>query len=235
MFDKVISYAEQSDPVKEAYRVLRTNIQFCDFDKRIKTIAITSCNPGEGKTTTSLNLSIIMAKTGMKVLLVDADLRKSMFLKSLGPKENLGLSNIIAGYNTLDELVVEGEIENFYYLPSGPKPPNPSELLNSEGFKDFLRQAKCKFDMVIIDTPPLGAVIDCAVISTEVDGTIIVIEANHTERFQALRLKEQLEKVGAIILGVILNKIDKRQYKNYYRYYNYYGRETKNTRLFNKI
>lgn len=214
-------------PVEEAYKVLRANIQFCGFNKKVKTLAITSCNPGEGKTTTAVNLSISMARAGMKVLLIDADLRKPMVMKRLGYNNEVGLSNLIAGYSTPEETITRTNTENFFYIACGPKPPNPAELISSSAFKEFLNQMESLYDIIIIDTPPLGAVIDCAVVSAQVDGTLIVIESNEVEYQQVLRVKEQLEKVGAGILGVVLNKIRKHQYKEYCNNYNYYGTDRK--------
>lgn len=214
-------------PVEEAYKVLRTNIQFCNFNKGIKTMAITSCNPGEGKTTTAINLAISMAKSGMKVLLIDADLRKPMLMKHLGGNNDVGLSNLISGYSTTEEVINSTDVDNLYFIACGPKPPNPAELIGSSRFGELLKEAERKFDMVIIDTPPLGSVIDCAIISAQTDGTLIVIESKAIDYQNAQRVKEQLERANARILGVVLNKVSKSDYKNYYSYYNYYGRARK--------
>lgn len=216
-----------STPAEEAYRVLRTNIQFCGFDNRIKTLTITSCNPGDGKTTTCINLGISMAKSGMKVLVVDADLRKPMLLKHLGANSHIGLSNIISGTASIDDAIITTNMENFYYLPCGPKPPNPTELIGSSRFKQFLQSAEGMFDMVIVDTPPLGSVIDCAIVAAQTDASIIVIAENSVEYGSALRVKEQLEKANAKVLGVVLNKVGKSSYKKYYNYYNYHTDTTK--------
>ena len=214
-------------PVEEAYKVLRTNIQFCNFNKETKTIAITSCNPGEGKTTTAINLAISMAKSGMKVLLIDADLRKPMLMKHLGGNNDVGLSNFISGYSTAEEITNPTDVDNLYFIACGPKPPNPAELIGSSRFSDLLKEAGRKYDMIIIDTPPLGSVIDCAIISAQTDGTLIVIESKAIDLQNALRVKEQLERANARILGVVLNKVSKSDYKNYYNYYNYYGKARK--------
>lgn len=208
-------------PVEEAYKVLRTNIQFCGFEKKIKTMAVTSCKPGEGKTTTSINLAISMAKSGVRTLLIDADLRKPMLAKHLGSSNTFGLTNIISGYATLDEAVNNTSVENFYFIACGPKPPNPAELIGSTRFSEFIKQVGEEFDMVIFDTPPLGSVIDCAIISRQVDGTVLVVESNSVEYWNAQRVKEQLEKVNARILGVVFNKVVKNDYRSYYGYYYY--------------
>lgn len=210
-------------PVEEAYKVLRTNIQFCGFDTNIKTLAVTSCNPGEGKTTTAINLAISMAKSGLKILLVDADLRKPMLAKHLGSLNSVGLTNVISGFAHLEDAVNATNIEGFYFISCGPKPPNPAEMIASTRFSDFLKSVKEQFDMVIIDTPPLGSVIDCAVVAAQTDGAIIVIKANSVEHWNARRVVEQLEKANAKILGVVLNRVSRNDYRSYYHNYDYYG------------
>ena len=220
-------YDNLNTPAEEAYKVLRTNVQFCSFNKVIKTIAITSCNSGEGKTTTSINLAISLARAGVRVLLIDADLRKPMTMKRLGSSVRSGLSNLISGYAKLDDVINKSNVSNLYYIACGPKPPNPAELLATKEFGDFLQVVREQFDIVLIDTPPLGSVIDCAIIAAKVDGTLLVICANQVEHRQALRVKEQLGKVNANLLGVILNKMKKSQYKSYYNFDTYYGDESK--------
>lgn len=210
-------------PVEEAYKVLRTNIQFCGFDKNIKTIAVTSYSPGEGKTTTSINLAMSMAKSGLKTLLVDADLRKPMLAKHLGDGSERGLTNLISGSVSIEDIITRTEMENFYFIACGPKPPNPAEIIGSSRFGEFVEAVRGQFDMVIFDTPPLGSVIDCAILSAQVDGTVLVIASNTVEYANAQKVKEQLEKVNARILGVVLNKMKKSEYRYYYNYYYNYG------------
>lgn len=212
-------------PVEEAYKVLRTNIQFFGIENRIKTLAITSCNPKEGKTTTSINLAISMAKSGMNVVLIDADLRKPMSMKRLEYSNNNGLSNYISGKCEIKNLISQTNIENLSLIGCGPKPPNPAELVGSDKFLELLQILDKQFDMIIIDTPPLGSVIDCAIIATRVDATLLVIESKAIEYKNAQRVKEQLEKVNARVLGVVLNKVVKRDFRNYYNNYSYYKDE----------
>jgi protein-tyrosine kinase len=226
---------ELSAPVEEAYRVLRSNIQFCSFDKKIKSLVVTSCQPGEGKSTTSHNLAISMAKTGMNVLLVDADLRKPSVEKLVGQNHTQGLSTLIAGHAMLEEVIHRTSIKGFSYIACGPKPPNPAELMGSEAFHVFLKAATEMFDLVIIDTPPLGSVIDCAIISAQVDGTLLVIQSHAIEYKEVERVKVQLEKANARILGVVLNKMKKSDYKGYYNYYKYYGAEDREKGFFNRF
>ena len=212
-----------NNPVIEAYRVLRTNLQFCSYDENIKTITITSCSPKDGKTTTSINLGISIAKSGRKVLLVDADLRKPMLLKHLGGNSQIGLSNYISGNISIDDIINSTNIEGFSFVPCGPKPPNPAELLGSSRFQNFLKTVKGLFDVVIIDSPPLGSIIDSALIASQTDGTIIVIKSNVTDFNSAIRVKDQLNKANVKILGVVLNKVQKSSYKSYHNHYNYFG------------
>jgi capsular exopolysaccharide synthesis family protein len=221
---KIINVKDKlGNPAEEAYRVLRTNIQFCNFDSKIKTLAITSCNPGEGKTTTAINLSISMAMSGMKILLIDADLRKPALVKRLGGTNAVGLTNLISGQASLQDAINYTDVDGFCYITCGPTPPNPAELLSSERFDEIINEAKKHFDMIIIDTPPLGSVIDCAIISSRTDGTLIVIKSKAVDYRSAMRVKEQLEKVNARIIGVVLNKLDRKEYRYYYSPYEYYG------------
>lgn len=210
-------------PVEEAYRVLRTNIQFCGVSKPIKTLSITSNRSGEGKTTTSINLAVSVAKSGKKVLLVDADMRKPARYKHFGDNSEKGLSSLISNNATLDEVINETNISNLYFIACGPKPPNAAELVGLSEFNRFVETVREQFDMVIIDTPPLGSVIDSAIIASQTDCSILVIETNSVSYNNAVRMKEQLEKANARVLGVVLNKMNKGEYKNYYNHYNYYG------------
>lgn len=213
--------ANMANIAEEAYRVLRANIQFCGFKEKIRTVAITSCNPGEGKSTTSLNLAASMAKIGMKVLLLEADLRKPSLAKQLGAEGAIGLTTYISGAAELDDIIRETDVKNLYFVVCGPKPPNPAELLESEQFAGLLQKVRERFDIVILDTPPLGSVIDCAIVAAQVDGVLIVVEPKAVEYRNAKRVKEQLEKANARVLGVVLNKVHKRDYRNYHTYYNY--------------
>lgn len=223
-------YERLNTPAEEAYRVLRTNIQFCGVDKQLKTIAITSCNPGEGKTTTAINLSISIAKSGIKTLLIDADLRKSMINKRFGGANSSGVSSWIAGNARLDEIIQSANMENLYLIGSGPKPPNPAELLASPKFKQLVEEVSNKFDIVIIDTPPLGSIIDSALVSACADGTLLLVKAKTVDYKTVQRVKEQLEKANARIIGVVLNNIKKADYGSYRNYYKYYDNSKKYTR-----
>lgn len=223
-------------PAEEAYKVLRTNIQFSALDNALKTIAITSTYAGEGKTTTSVNLAVSIAKGGKKVLFVDADMRKAVTTRTATDTVKGGLSSYLSRMSTFEEVVMGTNIPNMHLVPCGVRPPNPSELLGTQRFKEFIGEAAERFDMVIVDTPPLGSVIDCAIIANSTDGVIIVVKKGDVDYNKILRVVQQLEKVNARILGVVLNKIDKKEYKSYYSYYDYYGeKQPKSNKISHKI
>lgn len=211
----------------EAFKTLRTNILFSGND--IKVITMTSSTPNEGKTSVSLQLAKSFAEAGKKVLLVDADIRKSVIIGRYKVNgEVKGLSHYLTGQSSFDEVVYETDIENFYIIFAGPVAPNPSELLESEEFGKIIESQREAFDYIIVDAPPLGSVIDAAIIAKHSDGAIMVVESGAISYKLAQRVREQLEKSDCRILGVVLNKIDMEKnsyYGNYYgRYYGkYYG------------
>ncbi|MBQ7226375.1 MAG: CpsD/CapB family tyrosine-protein kinase [Clostridia bacterium] len=214
--------------VREAFKALRTNFLFCGDD--IKTVLITSCVKNEGKSTISLELSKSLAISEKKVLLVDADLRKSVFATKYTQNANeiLGLSEYLSGQATLDDIFYATQNENLHMIFAGAVPPNPVELLGSAKFQALLADAREKYDYVIVDAAPLGAVIDASAISAFVDGAILVITANEISYRFAQDVKLQLEKSNCRVLGAILNRIPMRNgsyYNNYYK--KYYGRYKK--------
>ncbi|KYH28014.1 MULTISPECIES: CpsD/CapB family tyrosine-protein kinase [Clostridium] len=206
----------------EAYRTLRTNIQYSSFDKDIKTILVTSSGPSEGKSTTTGNLALTMAQSDKKVLIVDCDLRKPTVHKKFSISNEKGLSNYLIGEVELDDVIVKYS-ENLYLLTSGTIPPNPAEMLSSKKMKEFLDLMKEKFDTVIIDSPPVLAVTDAQILSTEVEGVLLVAASGQTEKEALIRAKELLLKVKANILGVILTRVPQDSGKGGYTYYYYYG------------
>lgn len=220
---------KQEFRTKEAYKTLRTNLEFSG--RNVKVISLTSCTPNEGKTSVSFQLALSMADTGKKTILVDADLRKSVLRgRYKASHEKYGLSHYLSGQVDLDEAVCSTNVENFHVIFAGPVPPNPSELLSSDNFKSMVAALRTDYDCVVIDTPPLGSVIDGAIVSRECDGTVIVIESEAISYKFAQSVKEQLDKAGCRILGCVLNKVNmsnKGYYGKYYgRYYGaYYGNE----------
>lgn len=220
----LITIKEPKSPISEAYRTLRTNIQFSSFDKEIKVIFVTSSTPGEGKSTTSANLAITMAQNGSKTILVDCDLRKPNVHRLFNISNTRGLSNLLIEENGIDKIVQQSGIEDLHILTSGLKPPNPSELLSSTKMKKFIEMSKNYYDYIILDTPPVGVVTDAQLVSQYSDGGVLVTASGQVEIESAIRAKQLLEKVNTKILGVVLNKVDT-DYGNGYRYYNYYYEE----------
>lgn len=224
-FGKKVSLNFRSN---EAFKTLRTNIQFSG--NSIRTIVLTSCVPNEGKSTVSFQLAISFSQVGKKVLYIDADIRKSVMVGRYKIDRNvLGLSHYLTGQRKLEEIVYESDIENLDIIFTGPVTPNPAELLDSAEFAEMLSALRTEYDYIIIDAPPLGSVIDAAVIAKNCDGAIFVIENNSISYKLAQKVKAQLEKSGCRILGAVLNKVDmekKGYYGNYYgKYYGkYYGR-----------
>lgn len=213
---------------KEAYKTLRTNLSFTG--KNVKVVALTSCTANEGKTSLSFQLAMSLAEGGWKTVLVDADLRKSVLRgRYKASHEKFGLSHYLSGQSDLEETLCETNVENFNIIFAGPVPPNPSELLGSDNFEEMIRKLREDYDYVIIDTPPLGSVIDGAVVAACCDGAVIVIESNAISYKFVQSVKEQLEKAGVRILGCVLNKVNlssKSYYGKYYeKYYgSYYGK-----------
>lgn len=210
--------------VNESFRTLRANMQFCGKDNKL--IVVTSCDANEGKTSVSLMLAKSLADAGKKTIYVDCDLRKSVVAsKYVSAKGSYGISEFLAGFVDKEEVIRETDIENLYMALSGHSCPNPVELMSRGEFSQLLSELKETFDYVIVDTPPLGLVIDSAEIAKHCDSAILVIGVGNVRYVQARRIKEQLEKSGCRILGVVLNYVDKKGEK-YYKQYNkkYYGK-----------
>lgn len=227
--DKLITLKNPKSLISESFRTLRTNIQYSNIDDEIKILLITSSTPGEGKSTIVANLAISVGYTGKRVLIIDCDLRKPTIHKKIGISNLKGLTNVLIGETKLNEVIHRnGELDALHILTSGPIPPNPSELLGSNKMEDFLESLKDEYDMVIIDSPPVGLVTDAAILSTKVDGVLLVTAAGKTEIEVIKRSQGLLEKVKANIIGVILNKVDIKG-KSYYKYgyHEYYGESEK--------
>jgi polysaccharide biosynthesis transport protein len=189
----------------EAYRSLRTNVQFLGIDRELKVIQFTSAAAGEGKTTTATNLAVVLAQAGAKVVIVDADLRRPRVNKVFAIDGTNGLTNCLLGKDeSLRVFELGGDL---WVLPSGPLPPNPSEMLSSRRMKDVISELRGMFDFVIIDSPPVLFVSDPLAVSRQVDGVIMVIDAGRTSAPQAKKAIADLEQVGAPILGLVLNRV----------------------------
>lgn len=208
----------------EAYNTLRTNIQFCGRDTQI--ICVTSCTPGEGKSTVALRLAASLAETGKKVLFIDGDLRKSVLIKKLKVNQSIiGLSQYLSGMNKSEEVIYSTNLAGLDFIFSGPMPPNPSDLLSNKYFRVLLENQREVYDYIIIDTPPLGLVIDSANVAENCDGAVIVIQADANSHKLVQKIIRQIEKSNCRVLGAVLNKVDEKQQKRYYgrRYKQYYG------------
>lgn len=215
----------------EAYKTLRTNILFCGAD--IKTIVITSAHENEGKSTIATELSKSLAEINKRTLLIDADMRKSVMLRrSIKTHNILGLSELLSSQAELNQVIYNTQHHDFDVIFSGHFPPNPVELLGSTKFKHLLEEFKKAYDYIIIDSPPLGAVIDAAVIADFCDGAVLVISCGKVGYPEAIQVKEQLLKSGCKLLGAVLNDAESNSSKYYKRYYSkteykYYTSPTK--------
>jgi capsular exopolysaccharide synthesis family protein len=207
----------------ECLRSIRTNLLFMSPEKPLKTIVVTSASPSEGKTTTATALAEVMADGGSRVLIVDADMRRPQLHKVFELSNDVGLSSLIVGDGQLDQVIRPSQIPNLSVLTCGPIPPNPAELLHTEGFAKLLQAMAQRFDRVIIDSPPAGVVADAVVIATKVDGTLIVLKAGQTSRDAAVRAVRSIADVKARIFGAVLNDLDleDQRYGQYYQYYRY--------------
>ncbi len=204
---ELINHLYPKFSIAEDYRTVRTSILFSHADAAPKTIAFTSTLPQEGKTATVSNLAVSFAQLEGRVLLVDADLRKPRLSKIFNLRNASGLSSYLAGKGSFDEVVQKTSIENIWTVPSGPHPPNPAELLNSKRMKDLLAEAKERFNVVLLDTPPVLAVIDPVIVASLADSTVIVVRAGKTTRRPLLRAIEEVRKSKADIIGVVFNEV----------------------------
>jgi len=211
-------------PLAEAYRTLRTNLNFAEMDQAYRSILISSVNPQDGKSITAANLAVVLAQTGTKVILVDCDLRKPIQHKIFQVGNEKGITNCLAQNIEVEEVVQEVEIENLNILTSGPIPPNPAEMLGSERAKALWLLLLEKYDYVIIDAPPILAVADASILAAQVDGVVMVINSGDTRIDLAREAKEQLQKASAHLIGVILNKV--KMNSSDYQYYYYYSQDS---------
>lgn len=207
----------------ESFKTLRTNIEFCG--DQVKAICVTSALPGDGKSTVSYNLARAFAESGRSTLLIDADLRKSVMRKRIcrSGDTGSGLSYYLIGKKRLGETVCVTDCPNLHVIFSGMFPPNPSELLGSSRFVNLVELAKKKYSIVIIDTPPIGSVIDASIVARACDGSVLVLKDSAISYGFAQRCKEQLEASKAPILGCVLNDVDRKTNRYYSHYYKAYG------------
>ena len=225
---RLLTQAPGRSAVAEALRLIRSNIGFAAVGEPIKTILVTSPGQQEGKSTTVVNVGLVMAQQGAKVILVDTDLRRPELHRMLGTDNEYGLSNVLLGEMSPEEAMRDPGIENVRLLPTGPRPPNPAELLASDRARELFKQLAQMADLVIFDSPPAAVVADAAILGAALDATLVVIEQNATRRPMAMACKERLGAARARLLGIILNKAVPgrgEHYYYYYYYYDYYGAE----------
>ena len=213
----------------EAYRSLRTNIQYSSFDNKYQTLVVTSANPGEGKSTVSGNLALVLAQGESKVLLVDCDMRRPSIHKTFKISNTYGISDLLVGNKKL-ESVANKYNDNLSIVPAGKIPPNPAEMLASKAMTAFLEEMKNYFDYIVLDTPPLQAVTDAQVLSTKVDGSLIVVRAGVTKKDAVHNAVSIIKKVNGNIIGTVLNGADNSKDKYYYYYGDEEGRTGRRTK-----
>ena len=204
----------------EAYRTLRTNIQYSSFDKEIRSIVVTSSEPGEGKSTVTGNLALSFAQDEKSVILIDCDLRRPTVHKNFKLSNEAGLSEVIVGKAKLED-AIQPYNENLHVITSGKIPPNPAEMLSSNVMTNLIKALKEKYDMVLLDSAPLQAVTDAQILSTKVDGTVFVVRAERTKTDSVKESKSLLDQVGANIVGTVLHATTATKGKYYY----YYGED----------
>ena len=217
--DLIVHEAPLSGPA-EAARAIRTNLRFMSPDAAFRVLLVTSANPSEGKTTVATNIAIAMAQAGQRTLLLDGDLRKPRLHRVFGKSSDVGLTVALLDPAVVNDELVATEIENLSILSAGPIPPNPAELLQSDKFARVLEDLKERFDRIVIDSPPVGPVTDAAVLTTQVDGTVLVVRAFHTPREVLADANRTLNAVGGRVVGVVLNAVNlqRSEYKGYYQY-----------------
>ena len=229
---ELITKKHSKSPVSEAYRTIRTNVQFSAVNKDLKTIVITSATPNEGKSTTISNLGVVMAQAGQKVVIMDCDFRNPTQHK-IFQLPNKGLSNCIAMHKSVMDIIQHTDVEDLDVLTSGPVAPNPSEILSSKRMDEVLEVLSKEYDYILIDAPPILPVTDAAVMASKVDGVILLTAWGAINPEVARDAKNRLVQAGANIIGVILNKVEVSApgngygYGYGYGYYYYYGSEEK--------
>jgi capsular exopolysaccharide synthesis family protein len=219
----VFAISQSKSLVVEAYRTLRTNLQFSSLDAPLHSLVVTSAVATEGKTTTAANLAVVMAQAGRNVVLVDSDLRRPAAHKLFGIPNRTGLTTaLVEDPEALNGYLQDTGVPNLRLLTAGPVPPNPQELLGSQRMEELLRKLEAEADMVVLDTPPTLVVADANVLAARADGVLVVVNTERTRRTAVQQAAEGLRQVGANMLGVVLNLVDTRRGRSSYYYYSYY-------------
>ena len=221
---ELVTQVRPQSQMAESYRALRTSLLLSNLGAPPKVIMVTSALPQEGKTTTSINTAVVLAQKGVRVLLIDADLRRPSIHKTLGMGPHSGLSNVLTGSTTMEEAITRSSIlPNLFVLPAGTPPPNPAELLASSNMRDVLNQLREQYDHIVVDTPPSLSVTDAVVLSPRADAVILVIRSGQTTKQALRRSRDTLLQVNAKVVGVLLNAVDLSS-PDYYYYYEYRGK-----------
>ncbi len=219
----LIIHGDPKAIASEAFRTLRTNLQFTSPDREVKTILITSAGPEDGKSTVAANLAAAWSQSGSRVVLVGCDLRRPVTHAIFGVRNTSGLSAYLSGRVSLDEVIIETKVPGLDLIPAGPIPPNPAELLQSKAMRQCLRELRERYDVVLCDGAPAIAVTDAAVVASQTDGTVLVIQSGGTPKEAALHAKQLLERANARILGVVLNRVKVSDRTSMYYYHYYYS------------
>jgi capsular exopolysaccharide synthesis family protein len=207
--NELITISEPRSPISEAYRTLRTNLDFASLDEALKTLVITSAGVGEGKSTTLANLAVVSAQAGRKVVVVDADLRRPTMHQPFGLSNEVGLTTMMMDDEALASPPLQDtEVEGLSVLTSGPLPPNPADLMGSRRMAEVIAALAKGADQVFFDTPPVVAVTDAAVLATKVDGVLLVISSGKTRREYARTAVQRLEQINARLVGTVLTNVE---------------------------
>jgi len=217
MTNSLITISNPRSPIAEAYRTLRTNLEFSNLDKTLRTLLVTSAGAEEGKSTMLANLAVTIAQSGKRVILVDADLRRPTQRQIFGLKDNAGLTDMARDDAARAQPPLQDSgVPNLQVLTSGQLPPNPAEILGSKRMSEILAALVEQSDIVLLDAPPVLAVTDAAVLSGKVDGVLLVVSAGKTKRENAKKAQAQLEKINARIIGVVVNNVQAEKGASYY-------------------
>ncbi len=216
--------------VQNAVKTLVANIRFASVDNPVRVIGVTSSIPNEGKSTVSYSLAQALANGGQTVLLVDCDLRRRSLAGIIGCHAQAGIYGVLSGQVSIEDAAVHTSTKGLYFLDCEPHIPNPVDILSSRRFKNFIAEMREKFTYVVVDTPPLTAFVDAAVISQNVDGMLLVVRQDLTKRDDLLEAYEQLQKAGANVIGCVLNFADNEKSDYYYSYYNKKGKRVRKSK-----
>lgn len=218
MTKNLITIYDPKSPISEQYRTLRTNLEFTSLGTQLQTILITSTSTGEGKSTTASNLAVVFSQLGKRVLLIDCDMRRPTLHQIFRLDTRDGLSNILAKRSSVEAAVQATQLDYLFVITAGVVSPNPSELLAAPSFLDLLEDAKSQFDIIILDAPPVMQVADSRILAPLVDGSILVVSCETSDRDEVIKAKDQLRLTGTKILGLVLNRRETRYDKNHYYY-----------------